>query len=191
MRGIIDWIKGKREYWVLVPVIIALLFISRCESCNKKYDTKSTIDQNIMESKSKKIHDKAEVKKAEENEKKAEEAEKPKVKKYNDLKKKLLTDTIRDTVYVQIFNTCDNVINAKDSTITAKDSVITAQKREIAESDRLDFLQDLRHAQDSTATADTCKYFRKEISKQKWQKRGIIALWLLREGAQAARELKP
>lgn len=38
---------------------------------------------------------------------------------------------------------------------------------------------------------DTIKILTKEIRKQKWQKRGIIALWALREGVGVGAKIKP
>lgn len=82
----------------------------------------------------------------------------------------------RDSV-VYLAQECDTAISKYSIALADKDTVILKYKN-------LNLLKDSLHAADSTAIRE----LKREVRRQKWQKRGIIAAWILREGAGVVRD---
>ena len=80
------------------------------------------------------------------------------------------------TEIVPFIQACDTVIKA--------DSVLIGDLKKVIELDSIILVKTINNKN------DTIKLLTKEVKKQKWQKRGILALWILREGLGVAKNLK-
>lgn len=69
-------------------------------------------------------------------------------------------------------------------TVLVKDSALISEYKELKRVDSsIIHTQGLIIRRDSVVLNDTCKYYRKKIRRLKWEKRGILAMWIVREMA--------
>lgn len=90
-----------------------------------------------------------------------------------------LKATYDTTISHEIISVCDTIIFHDSLAISARDKVI---KNDSNIKVVLFKIMEQKN--------DTIKLLNKEIKRQKWQKRGILALWVVREGLGVATKLK-
>ena len=84
--------------------------------------------------------------------------------------------TIHDTLYHEIISICDTIIK--------HDSIVIDVLKEVVRVDSVILNKTVQNKN------DTIKLLKKEIKRQKWHKRGILALWVIREGTGIAAKIR-
>ncbi len=93
----------------------------------------------------------------------------------------------KDKAFKDTANPCGNEIRfviQKADTVFKADSSLIASQQELIRLDSIIFAKTVANKN------DTINMLTKEVKKQKWQKKGIIAAWVLREGVGVANKIK-